>query len=344
MRSKIPLISIIMAAYNSGLYIGESIKSVLNQSFTDWELIIVDDGSSDNTREVIERFSNSVSKVKYYYQENQGQAKARNTGLNLAKGELIAFLDSDDLWNKECLSILFESLKRNEVGMVFCSGYRLIENKLWEIPQCELPLCSIKSKAMEAILTLYNPLVIHGVLTYKKFIEQVNGFEANPTLKNCSEDYFLWYKLAKLGISFYGLPDRLAIYRIHNQGTHNNIIKMLEAELFVHTHALTNHYVDQNIVNRLLKFKYRRLIAALIHSGKVSDSKASYLKYKSYNITSIPDFIIIPLEKFIGFPKAFKLCLKLFFPIEYRIENFLLGHWKKMLSKEKHRLLSSLNK
>jgi teichuronic acid biosynthesis glycosyltransferase TuaG len=329
-----------MAAYNSALYIEESIKSVLSQSFTDWELIIVDDGSSDNTRETIERFSNSISKVKYYYQENQGQAKARNTGLNLAKGELIAFLDSDDLWNQECLSILFDSLERNKVGMVFCSGYRLIENILWEIPQCELPLCLIKSTAMEAILTLYNPLVIHGVLTYKKFIEQVNGFEANPTLKNCSEDYFLWYKLAKLGISFYGLPDRLAIYRIHNQGTHNNITKMLEAELFVHTHALTNHYVDQNIVNRLLKFKYRRLISALVENGDNFKARLMMESLKNSCKLNIINTIVSMLSNIISLSYAHHLGAKVLYPIEYRIENILYGHWKKMLSKEKNRLLS----
>lgn len=115
---KQPVFSIILCNYNYGRYITEAIKSVLNQTYTDFELIIVDDGSTDNSREVIEAFSDA--RITSVFKENGGQASAFNAGFEIAKGELIAFLDSDDWWEKEKLEQVFNYYKASnaKIGLI----------------------------------------------------------------------------------------------------------------------------------------------------------------------------------------------------------------------------------
>ena len=104
------MISVVIPAYNAGRFIRRTIDSVLAQTYTDYEIIVVDDGSTDNTAEIVKSYG---SKVRYIYQQNAGDGAARNTGIYAAKGEWIAFLDHDDEWLPEKLRLQMELLKRN---------------------------------------------------------------------------------------------------------------------------------------------------------------------------------------------------------------------------------------
>src|SRR5215204_696893 len=97
------LVSVIMPAYNAGRYIAESVRSVQAQTFGGWELVVVDDGSADDTGEVVRRFAAADARVRYVRRPNGGQAAARNTGLAEARAPFVAFLDADDLWLPEKL-------------------------------------------------------------------------------------------------------------------------------------------------------------------------------------------------------------------------------------------------
>ncbi|HKK53946.1 MAG TPA: glycosyltransferase family A protein [Patescibacteria group bacterium] len=104
MKINNPKISVIIPTYNRANFLPRAIKSVLNQTFKDFELIIVDDGSTDNTKEVINNYLKNDDRIKYIYQQNSGgPPKPKNTGIKIAKGEYIAFLDSDDEWFKDKL-------------------------------------------------------------------------------------------------------------------------------------------------------------------------------------------------------------------------------------------------
>ena len=121
------MISIIMPAYNAALYIKEAITSVLNQTYQDWELIIIDDHSTDETTHLIEHFSEMDSRILYIINKtNLGVAAARNKGISIATGEWIAFLDSDDCWHPEKLKKQIDCAESHQGGFIF-SGSRFMD-------------------------------------------------------------------------------------------------------------------------------------------------------------------------------------------------------------------------
>lgn len=95
LKSVTPLVSVIIPVYNGSKYILTAINSVIRQTYSNYEIIVIDDGSTDNTRQQLKKYQ---SQITYIFQENQGSAAARNVGIHLSKGELVAFLDSDDFW------------------------------------------------------------------------------------------------------------------------------------------------------------------------------------------------------------------------------------------------------
>lgn len=118
-----PKVSVIITCFNQGKYLVESIGSVINQSYSDWECIIVNDGSTDNSEEIASNFASKDPRINYFYQKNQGVAFARNFGLSIAQGSFIQFLDADDLINKDKLSYQIEQLKlQQEIDIIFGSS------------------------------------------------------------------------------------------------------------------------------------------------------------------------------------------------------------------------------
>ena len=137
MPDKHQIVSVIIPTYNRAKYITSAIDSVLSQTYNNIEIIVVDDGSNDSTREVLYRYGN---KIRYVYQENLGVSAARNRGIELSKGEWIAFLDSDDVWFPKKLSVQMEHIsERPEIDVhvtnVFISRENIEHNPLSLVSQ-----------------------------------------------------------------------------------------------------------------------------------------------------------------------------------------------------------------
>ena len=113
-----PYFTVVIPSYNRGHIIGRAIESVLNQSYSDFEIIVVDDGSTDNTKEVVGQYMDS--RINYFFQENSGVSAARNTGSKLAKGDYLVFLDSDDYVNDIWLKDFFTVLQHDLIDVVIC--------------------------------------------------------------------------------------------------------------------------------------------------------------------------------------------------------------------------------
>lgn len=149
-----PLISVVMPAYNMESYIGDSIRSVLNQTISDWELIIINDGSTDNSLTVIEPFVTSDSRIKVITQENGGVSVARNHGLKVAAGRYIAFLDADDLYDPRYLELMSQALEQG-ADMALCKYRELDGEKILSESPVEVSAL-VDNSLIQHLLTIRN--------------------------------------------------------------------------------------------------------------------------------------------------------------------------------------------
>ena len=212
----LPLISIITPSYNSAKFIAETIESVLAQTYTNWELLITDDCSTDNTVEIINKYVNQDSRIKLFcLGKNSGAATARNNSIEQAKGRFIAFLDSDDLWKPEKLEKQVDVMIKNNHAFTYTS-YELINE---DGTNANKVIKAVKSVNYEQYLK--NTII--GCLTVVIDRELVGDFRM-PMLKT-SQDMATWLLVLKRGFVAYGIQDSLAYYRLVNNSNSSKKIK-----------------------------------------------------------------------------------------------------------------------
>lgn len=202
-----PAVSIIMPCYNAMAHLSQSVESVLDQTFADWELIAVDDGSSDDTLAWLH--SQTDARLHILAQTNQGVSAARNAGLSRARGQYIAFLDADDTWAPTFLATLFAALQTHPHAALAYSGWQNIglsgpRGKPFIPPDYETP-------AKRETLFAGCRWPIHAALTRRQAVVDAGGFDRR--LKN-AEDYALWLEIAAV-TTIVRVPEVLAQYRFH---------------------------------------------------------------------------------------------------------------------------------
>ena len=199
------LVSIITPSYNSSRFIGDCVKSILSQTYGNWELLIVDDCSGDNSKDIISGFSNIEVRIKPIFLENNvGAAEARNIAIRKAKGKYIAFLDSDDLWDSHKLEKQLSFMKKKDIAFSY-STYQFISED-----GKELSNVVFAPKKMHYHSYLKNTII--GCLTVIIDREKTGDFEM-PNIRS-SHDMALWLLIMKRGFSAYGLNENLAKYRV----------------------------------------------------------------------------------------------------------------------------------
>lgn len=205
-----PKVSVIIPTYNRAHLLRECILSVLAQSFRDFEVIVVDDGSIDNTRLVV-----SSLPVRYIYQENEGAPAARNKGLRLARGKYLTFLDSDDVMIQGALSKGVAVLEEHpEVGFSYGRAYVMDERgRIHGLSKQRLKESRVRQGRDElGDLILGNYIVPCEVMIRRSCLEEVGGF--NPAFRFGSQDLELWVRLAKKYAVAY-IAEPLAKFRVH---------------------------------------------------------------------------------------------------------------------------------
>lgn len=205
METNKPLVSVIMPAYNAERFLETAVRSVMAQTVTDWELLVLDDGSQDSTLAIAQTLAKEDPRIRVLPNEaNMGVAKTRNRGFDLCRGEYVALLDSDDLWHAEKLEKQLDLAERTGAELVYCS-YGMVDEYGKKI--CEDFIVPAKTD-FEKSLTK-SVISCSTVLLARPLVDRYH-FEAGYY----HEDLVLWLQILRDGHSACGLPEVLAQYRI----------------------------------------------------------------------------------------------------------------------------------
>ena len=276
-----PKVSVIIPTYNMSRFISDAVESVLNQTYQDYEIIIVDDGSTDGTKAIVKKHIDQCpDKVRYIYQENKGLAVARNTAIKNAGGEFIALLDADD---KYCSHRLEEGIKviesHQHIGLVHANVTRISE-------EGEHILTPKRNKRVLSGY-IFNDLFIRKadiscptVLLRKECFDRVGLFDENLTRLGC-EDREAWLRIAREYKVEY-IDEVLAYYRYVKSGMSKNREKMTKARYYV----VDKFYLEQTINKTLRRVAlgniHRELGDELLYESRYEESRSEYLKSLLY--------------------------------------------------------------
>jgi len=247
-------ISVIIPAYNQAVYVAQAVQSVCDQTFTDWELIVVDDGSTDDTLQVLAGFHDS--RIHVIRQANQGVSAARNTGIRNSLAPLITFLDADDLFTPEKLTVLYEYLKDHpEVGLVV-GGMRSIDAS----GQMQHEIV-IESAALTFPSLLFeNNVPLGGVMVRREWLERAGGFD--ESMHTC-EDWDLWLRMVVAGCKLSRVDKVVVAYRIHSEQVTRNAGKMRIDSL----RMWEKFFQLQNLPADLLAYRPYTVASALVRTA-----------------------------------------------------------------------------
>ncbi len=287
--SKSVKVSVVIPTYNSAEYLSEAIDSVLSQSYDNWEILIVDDGSTDNTRDIIKKYDNSI---KYYYKKNEGVSKARNFGIEKAQGKYVAFLDSDDYWEVDKLERQVASLENENISGRACySSFTLFEGgfNIVGVRKSER-----YSSALEDLMLQCNVVGTPStVIVERSLFDNVGGFD--PALSLCA-DWEMWIRLATV-TEFIYIEEPLIKYRLHESNMSNNATLLEEDTLKLLEKAFSLENISKKIIekkNKAYAKNYMILAGTYFQTRRYKDfircaSQALMLDYKQIKrIASYP--------------------------------------------------------
>ncbi|AHM60585.1 family 2 glycosyl transferase [Flammeovirgaceae bacterium 311] len=269
------VVSVIIPCYNHGNYLTEAVESIYQQGYSPVEIIVVDDGSSDNTKDIAARLKG----VQYVYQQNQGLSAARNTGIRHATGEFIIFLDADDWLLPGAITTNLRYLQQNPKA-AFVSG---AHDKVFVDTNTVREERSEVTQDHYAHLMQGNYIGMHATVMYRRWV--FNEFQYDTSLRSC-EDYDLYLKITrKYPVVHHG--EKIAAYRLHNSNMSGNIPFMLsmalavldrqqqqlktskEKEAFRRGHGIWKEYYTKELYQKL-------------RAGKAPANKASLLTLLKY--------------------------------------------------------------
>ncbi len=246
------LVTVIIASHNYAHFIAQTLDSVLAQTYPDWECVVVDDGSIDNTREVVARYAEADQRIHYIWQENQGLAGARNRGIAKSSGEYLQFLDADDLIEARKLECQVDVLaQQQEIDIVY-GDVRYIANeksaqRLFTAGEVNIPSVarvSGQGKEILSALARSNITPTNCILLRRQVISDVGAFEARA-----NEAYDYWVRCALQGKRFHFADNdgARAVVRLHSTSMSRDRRKMISSELLVHE-RIADSVMDREVL------------------------------------------------------------------------------------------------
>ncbi|TXB63802.1 glycosyltransferase family 2 protein [Phaeodactylibacter luteus] len=277
----LPKVSVIIPCYNQAQYLLEAVQSVLNQTYQIFEIIIINDGSTDNTKEVADRIKELDDRIKVIHQANLGLSAARNSGITASTGQYILPLDADDKIDAKYLELGINCLSEKNTVDVFYGEGIFFGDKTgeWDLPDFEMPLMLTRN------------LVYCSAIFRRTIFDKTKGY--NQNMKYGWEDWDLWLSMLEQGARFYKSNEPLFYYRVKEK----SMVKDIANE------NLKRQYLEQQlIVNHLDLYKqyFPEPLTILRELDTLRMEKAAFEKYKKeiYNSLSyrVGDFILKPFK------------------------------------------------
>lgn len=273
--AKEPLFSVIIPAYNAEGFICDALDSVVSQTFTDYEIIVVDDGSSDKTydRALLWSRQHPAARIKIIQQANKGIGGARNTAISNACGVFVAFLDADDLWLGQKLEVIARYIKTNLSVDLICHDIWFQAHKAAKKRMGFGPYTTYRE-----LLFKRNSISTSATTVRRQKILNVGGFSEDMRF-NSVEDYDLWLRLAREGCRIEYLHKILSVYRDWGQGISNNVLVHNQHNINVFD-AHFQRWRPKNLYYRYLNKRRRGTI--LRAGGHAFLKRGSYFKAQRY--------------------------------------------------------------
>lgn len=270
-----PKVSVIIPTYQHAHFVGQAIQSVLAQTYKDYEIIVVDDGSSDNTSEVLAEFGDQVTVI---YQENRGLSAARNTGIRASKGEYVAFLDADDVWMPAKLEKQVPLFERNKRVGLICSDI-LFFDESGDRSSTAFETNRPQSGMIHSVIFILSFMPMPTVMVRRSCFDDVGYFD--ETLTSC-EDHDMWLRISKKwAVDFVNEP--LAKYRDSANQMHNNPARMLSNLIRVQEKAFAEspelRQLDQDTLDRCFYDLYLQLSRVYLKKGRRSEAMSVLGQY-----------------------------------------------------------------
>jgi len=249
------LVSIIIPSYNHAIYLPETLDSVLSQTYTNWECIIVNDGSSDNTEEIARQYCKKDARFKYIYQKNSGPATARNTGIINSKGKFILPLDSDDLISKDYLTEAVGIFEANPATKLVCCEVELFgeasgdASVLWKLPKY----------SFDELLFI---CMIFTAMYKRSDYDKTSGY--NQNMKEGMEDWDFWLSLLTNDDLVYQIPKVHFYYRIRNNSRNRRLFKDEELLKTMFEKIFSNH---RNLYEGKINYLYTEYLLHRIYNS-----------------------------------------------------------------------------
>lgn len=269
------LISVVIPTYNGSKYILSTVLSALGQTYSPVEIIVVDDGSTEDMAAVLNPV---IGQIHYIRQENSGPAAARNYGILVSKGEYIAFLDHDDHWLPENLTDKMAVMKNNpECAMVY-SYPELMDGAGKPLPQ-EYPANFPSGQVFEEFLLRNRIITFSTAFIRKSIFDKVGLLDENPEI-TCCDDYDMWLRIADVDKIMFS-PDKNVIYRIHEQ----NLLKNHSVSFNSHVKVFRKALDECRTVSQISQKKLSRIVDEHLYKKYWSYAFKFYYDLNNYEMT-----------------------------------------------------------
>ena len=248
-----PLISVIIPTYNHANFLGKALESVIQQTYSNWEAIVVDNQSTDETNQIINKYSDP--RIQYFKISNNGIiAKSRNLGINNSKGEWIAFLDSDDWWTKDKLEVCLENIDDNvdfiyhQLEIVYDKSNSYLKKKNIG-RQLKKP---ILNNLLISEIDQGNAIGNSSVIVRKDMLSRIGGISENKKMI-ASEDFNTWLRIAQITDKFNFIKKKLGYYLVHSKSAQKRDLSIPHREAVIKFMELFN---DKQKLDLEVKLKY----------------------------------------------------------------------------------------